>query len=187
MEELVSDCCEDPLGPRYTQLVVPGRTAQRPARWAAGPAPAVAGAGPLGDTGPLRPLPSRVGGRSPVREATRGPVPRRAFGNDALSATTVTASPRTCRTQPAPSGSAAPSGAEEPRSPTGTPPESPTAATEAANNLIKRVKRVAFGIHQLHQLPHQSPCSTPASPTGHCSTPSLPLKSEAPVNLTRAE
>ena len=36
MEELVSDCCEDPLGPRYTQLVVPGRTAQGPARWLLG-------------------------------------------------------------------------------------------------------------------------------------------------------
>ena len=56
-------------------------------------------------------------------------------------------SPMTSRIPPCPqrsTGSGAPSGAGDTRSPTGTPPKSPNAATEAANNLVKRVKRAAF-------------------------------------------
>ncbi len=46
------------------------------------------------------------------------------------------------------------------------------AAAEAANNLIKRVKRAAFG-SPTSPTTASAPCSTPADPTGHCSTPAL--------------
>ena len=40
--------------------------------------------------------------------------------------------------------------------------------TEAVNNLIKRVKRAAFGFRR-SATTGSGPCSTRASPTGHCS------------------
>jgi hypothetical protein len=55
------------------------------------------------------------------------------------------------------------------------------APTEAANNLIKRVKRIAFRLHQLRQLPREGAAlrrPPELGPTRHGHTP---LKSEEPV------
>ena len=63
-----------------------------------------------------------------------------------------TSSPKTSRTPPChqrSTGWAAPSGTGDTRSPTGTPPRVTNAPTEAANNLVKRVKRGAFGFTNL--------------------------------------
>ena len=47
--------------------------------------------------------------------------------------------------------------------------------TEAVNNLIKRIKRVAFGISRFRNFRIAS-CSTPADPTGTCYPPSHPAE-----------
>ena len=47
--------------------------------------------------------------------------------------------------------------------------------TEAVNNLIKRVKRAAFGFTRFGTTA-SGHCSTPASPTGTCSRPSHPAE-----------
>ena len=49
--------------------------------------------------------------------------------------------------------------------------------TEAANNPIKRVKRVAFGLREFRNYRVRG-SSTPGSPTGRCSRPSASLISE---------
>ena len=54
--------------------------------------------------------------------------------------------------------------------------------TEAINNLVKRVKRVAFcGDSGTSPTTGSEHCSTPAAPTGTYSQPSTPLKSDEPV------
>jgi hypothetical protein len=47
--------------------------------------------------------------------------------------------------------------------------------TEAVNNLIKRVDRVAFGF-RVSPRTGSGRCSTPGDPTGTCSQPSLPTE-----------
>jgi hypothetical protein len=51
--------------------------------------------------------------------------------------------------------------------------------TEAVNNLIKRVKRVAFG-SAASPTTASEPCSTPGDPTGTYSRPSHPAGVECP-------
>jgi len=55
--------------------------------------------------------------------------------------------------------------------------------TEAVNNLIKRIKRIGFGFRRFGPTTASASCSTPASPTGIYSPPSLPLKSGEPLSL----
>src|SRR5690606_20602153 len=50
--------------------------------------------------------------------------------------------------------------------------------TEAANNLIKRVKRVAFGFRRFSTT-GSGPCPTPASPTGPYSPRSHPAETRS--------
>jgi transposase len=52
--------------------------------------------------------------------------------------------------------------------------------TEAVNNLIKRVKRAAFGFTSFRNY-RIRPLTTPGSPTERCSPRSTPLKSEVPL------
>ena len=86
---------------------------------------------------------SAWGGTSPKpSEAPTPSTPRPSPSN------TPTSSPPTSETNHAPptsTGSAVSSPDGPLRSPTGTSPESPT-DTEALNNLIKRIKRIAFGL-----------------------------------------
>jgi len=58
--------------------------------------------------------------------------------------------------------------------------------TEAANILIERAKRAAFGFTSFRNYRLKSP-STLASPTGHCSRPSPPLRSEGPAISAASE
>lgn len=46
--------------------------------------------------------------------------------------------------------------------------------TEALNNLIKRIKRAAFGFRNTSPTTGSEPCSTSENPTGSSSPPSLP-------------
>jgi transposase len=59
----------------------------------------------------------------------------------------------------------------ESRSWPGIAPTSPTGRPKPSTNLLKRVKRVAFGIRRFRNY-RSAPSSTPADPTGPCSTPS---------------
>ena len=92
--------------------------------------------------------------RPPTARSAPPGTPRKSSA--ASTTTTIPTSPSrsstgsatTCRTESARSRSApsaAPSSAGATRSPPGTRPTSRNGPTEAANNLIKRIKRVAFG------------------------------------------
>ena len=48
--------------------------------------------------------------------------------------------------------------------------------TEALNNLIKRIKRIAFGFSATSRTTESAPFSTPGNPTGTSSPPSLPTE-----------
>ena len=52
--------------------------------------------------------------------------------------------------------------------------------TEAAKNLIKRIKRVAFGFTRVRNYPYGC-CSPPTTPTGTYSPPSHPAEFEQPI------
>ncbi len=57
------------------------------------------------------------------------------------------------------------------------------AATEAINNLIKRIKRIGFGHRQLHQLPDTSPPLRRETQLGPTPRSHSPLKSDEPLFL----
>ena len=85
---------------------------------------------------------------------------------------------KTSRTPPCPqrsTGWAAPSGAGDTRSPTGTPPESPTPRPRppTINRGQTRSNAPPSG-SPTSTTTGSEPCSTPANPTGPSSTPSLP-------------
>ena len=80
--------------------------------------------------------------------------------------------------------SAARSSAGGTRSPRGTKRTCRNGPTEAVNNLIKRVKRVAFGFRR-SATTGSAPCSTPASPTGTYSPPSHPAEIRSALNITQ--
>ena len=82
---------------------------------------------------------------------------------------------RTCRTPPCllrSTGWAAPSGAGAPRSPTGTPPGSPTQPPRRPTISSNGSNGPRSG-SPTSPTTASAPCSTPASPTGRCLTPSL--------------
>ena len=120
----------------------------------------------------------RQGGRPPDLRPHR-PTSSPSSGSTRSSATSPT--PR-CRSRCA--GSAAPSAGGGTRSSPGTAPTSRNGPTEAVNNLVKRVKRVAFGFRRFRPLPDPLPCSTPARPNWTLlAHPHPTMKSEAAALL----
>ena len=95
-----------------------------------------------------------------------------------------TSSPKTSRTPPChqrSTGWAAPSGTGDTRSPTGTPPESPTHPPKPSTTWSNASNAAPSG-SPTSTTTGSAPCYMPANPTGHSSKPSLrPKTRSAPL------
>ena len=120
--------------------------------------------------------------RQPCEASTAYPTPSSAPPQSPKS-------PASSKTQTCPQRSTgwdAPSGTGAPRSPTGTPPGSPTAEPKSLTTS-SNASNAPPSSELTSTTTESRPCYTPASPTGHCSTPSPRPNSRSASLTTRIQ